>query len=201
MPPPPHQQPGKCLHLLAAQLAVALGFTLAACVPAAPPHVLLISIDTLRRDHMGIYGYERNTTPEIDRFFSNGTIYESAWTSSPCTLPAVPQLLYGRFIPYARSANRPSSSRSLAELLRARGYTTAAVVSQHQFQPTWHPGGVSRDLAASVARGFDHFDVQSTAELDHHRMTLRTAPQVTDRRPSWSRSLLARWSGRPLLFA
>ena len=46
---------------------------------------MLISIDTLRADHMGIYGYPRTTTPHIDRFFTDGAVFTQMFAQSPWT--------------------------------------------------------------------------------------------------------------------
>ena len=140
----------------------------AACGGDDRPSVVLISIDTLRADHIGIYGYERDTTPHIDRFFGNGTVFESATSPAPCTIPAVRQFLQGGF---DRREERPN----LAELLRERGYATAAIVSQHQFY---------RRLE-NYSRGFDHFDIQEQDAINHHGMSTRTARDVVDRAIAW----------------
>jgi arylsulfatase A-like enzyme len=51
--------------------------------PARPPNVVLITIDTLRSDHLSCYGYERETTPAIDRIAAAGTVFEQAYAASP----------------------------------------------------------------------------------------------------------------------
>ncbi len=70
------------------------------CAPVdePPAHVILISVDTLRADHVGLLGSARDTTPNIDRFFGDATIFESAASPAPCTLPAVPQFLSGSLV-------------------------------------------------------------------------------------------------------
>ncbi len=133
------------------------------------PHLVLISIDTLRADRVGLYGYERDTTPRLDAFFAQGSVLEQAVASSPCTVPSVRQFLTGRL-------ERDPDGSTLAETLRHAGYRTAAIVSQHQFV---EPG------AWPYARGFEHFDVQDTDQLDHHGMTTRTAEEVTDLALAW----------------
>ena len=50
--------------------------------PAKPPNVLLIVVDTLRADHLGCYGYARNTSPRIDRFAEQSILYTRAMASS-----------------------------------------------------------------------------------------------------------------------
>ena len=51
-------------------------------LPAAPPNVLLYVVDTLRRDHVGAYGYERDTTPVIDALAAEGLLFEDAIAKS-----------------------------------------------------------------------------------------------------------------------
>ena len=90
-------------------------------------------VDTLRVDHLGCYGYERNTSPVIDDLANRSIRFERAYTTAPWTKPAVAWLLTGRY-PSWHTANTlnaalPSSSETLAEILRAHGYLTAGVVS------------------------------------------------------------------------
>ena len=137
--------------------------------PAFGPHVVLISIDTLRADHVGLYGYARETTPNIDRFFRTGTVFENAMSSAPCTIPSVRQFLSGAF------DLRPDR-KTLPELLHDHGYTTAAIVSQHQFY---------RQPVDAYRRGFEHFDIQARDEVDHHGWTARRTKEVSDRAIEW----------------
>ena len=117
---------------------------------ATLPNIILISIDTLRADHVSSYGYERETTPEIDAFFESASIFENAMSTSPCTRPSVRQYLSGAFWV------DPKGPR-LAEHLRAAGYQTAAVVSQQLFY---------ENLESDYKPGFESFDIQSEQELD-----------------------------------
>ena len=121
-------------------------------------------MDTLRADHVGLYGYPRGTTPHLDAFFERGTVFENATSSSPCTIPSIRQYLSGGF---DVDPQRPP----LAEVLAARGWETAAVVSQHQLDYY-----TQRDYA----RGFDHFDLQAPGRVDHHGLSARTADEVSD---------------------
>ena len=137
--------------------------------PSVGPNVVLISIDTLRADHVGLYGYARPTTPNIDGFFDTGSVFDNAMTSAPCTIPAVRQLLAGAF---DHSPNR----KQLPEFFREQGYRTAAIVSQQQFHR--HP-------VEAYTRGFGHFDIQAPEEVDHHGSTARRAEGVSDRAIQW----------------
>ena len=129
--------------------------------------VFLITVDTLRADHVSAYGYERETTPELERFFARGTRFRHAVSASPCTLPSVRQLLTGRILP------APEDPR-LAERLAGEGWATAAVVSHQFFRAPSGP-------LPAYARGFEVFDVQDPSRHGAYGMTLRTAGEVTDR--------------------
>ncbi len=58
--------------------------------------ILLITIDTLRADHLGSYGYPRNTSPHLDRWFAPGLIYERAYSTSSYTSASIASVLSGR---------------------------------------------------------------------------------------------------------
>jgi len=161
-------------------LAALAALGLAAGCGGGEPHVVLISIDTLRPDHMGVYGYARDTTPEIDRFFGSGTVFATASASAPCTVPSVRQMLAGGF-------DQREDRVPLAELLAQRGYATAAIVSQNHFV---------HETARDYARGFAHFDMQAPDEVDHHGLSTRTADAVSDRALAWLRE---RPAGAPFL--
>jgi arylsulfatase A-like enzyme len=97
-----------------------------------PPNILFIVIDTLRADHVSSYGYERPTSPTVDSLAQQGVLFESAVSTSPYTAPAHASLLTGRY-PYEHGvqwiARRPvfdGRYPTLPEVLRARGYRTAA---------------------------------------------------------------------------
>ena len=76
----------------AASLLAPVAFALGACGGSGArvegPNVVLISIDTLRADHLGCYGYERDTSPIIDGIAAEGALFEQHITSAPWTLPA-----------------------------------------------------------------------------------------------------------------
>jgi arylsulfatase A-like enzyme/Tfp pilus assembly protein PilF len=121
-------------------LAVAL---LASCArhpevrrfPAAP--VVLISIDTLRSDHLPAYGYTGIATPFIDRFRSQAILYEHAYTPCPMTLPAHVTELTG-MLPFEHGVRNNVGFTfdggvhpSLPRLLKQHGYATGAAVSSY----------------------------------------------------------------------
>lgn len=119
---------------------------------AAPPNVVLITVDTLRPDRLGAYGSQRALTPAIDALAARGTVFESAFTVAPVTLPAHATLLTGR-LP-ARHGIRgnsfyalPETEIPLAQVLRQQGYRTGAFV-----------GAAVLDGRFGLNRGFDRYD-------------------------------------------
>lgn len=106
------------------------------------PNVLLISIDTLRADHLGCYGYHLPTTPEINAFAKDSVLFGAAMAQAPSTLPSHASILTS-LIPYHHSAflrleaPLPAPAVTLTELLLADGYQTAAFTGGGQLDPVW----------------------------------------------------------------
>lgn len=118
--------------------------------PAAPErgmNVLLVSIDALRRDHLGCYGYGRVKTPELDRFAASAATFEQGYCNSPWTLPSMASMVTGRYPTVcgidAGHRIRPGLP-TLAEILRDNGYRTEAYVTNVFMHPEY-----------GYARGFD----------------------------------------------
>ena len=138
----------------AALLATAL-VALASCerTSGPPPSVLLIVIDTLRADHVGAYGYERPTTPNLDALAARGTRFASARASSSWTLPSVASIMTGLY-PAVHGADHSDAALSadaatMAAAFRDAGYETAAFSANPAFVAA--PQG--------IANGFDQFRV------------------------------------------
>lgn len=104
-------------------------------VPAgaeAPPSIVIITVDALRADHLGCYGYGRDTSPNIDRLIAGGLQFERAWTPEPLTGPAMCSMITGLY-PHQHAASRnglrmQAGLNSLPKILAQHGYATAAVV-------------------------------------------------------------------------
>jgi arylsulfatase A-like enzyme len=124
-----------------------------------PPNILLISIDSLRADHLGCYGYERPTSPAIDALGQEGVIFGEAISQAPWTLPSHASLLtslYGRTHQTNDiSRQLPSQVPTIASELSKAGYETAAVVS-----------GTFMKKQFGLNSGFDHYD-DDIAEMSH----------------------------------
>jgi arylsulfatase A-like enzyme/cytochrome c-type biogenesis protein CcmH/NrfG len=97
--------------------------------------IILISIDTLRSDHLPAYGYKSVETPAIDRIARDGIVFEDVWSECPLTLPSHVSILTGLLPPghgvrnnigYRLDAN---AHPTIARLLKEKGYATGGAVS------------------------------------------------------------------------
>jgi arylsulfatase A-like enzyme len=150
----------KSLHILAAFLVLSL----AACErekPAQHYNVLLISLDTLRADHLGAYGYERDVSPRIDRFAERAVRFERAHSQAPWTTPAHAAMLTSLYPTVMGLKKYPEVGRiadrveTMAEFFQAQGYLTHAVTE----------GGMVH-AQFGFAQGFDYY-FQSARHVDH----------------------------------
>jgi len=100
-----------------------------------PGLTILISLDTLRPDHLGLYGYDQPTSPKIDAFAQRAVIFENAISTSPWTLPSHASLLSGKYPRNHRLTSHerrlPFSVETIAARLTRAGFDTRAVVNSH----------------------------------------------------------------------
>ncbi len=118
----------------------ALAAMLAACGAGLPdgtpeprrPNVVLYVVDTVRADRLGVYGYEKPTSPRLDAFAETGVVFENAYAQSSWTRPAVASLFTGLLPPAHRTVGRrsvlPEDAETLAEILAANGYEGMGLV-------------------------------------------------------------------------
>jgi choline-sulfatase len=135
----------RSLAFVALWLASAVGFG------ATTPPVILISIDTLRADHVGAYGYRRAATPNIDSFASGGTVFSDIACQTPLTLPSHTSLFTSTY-PFENGIQEnaemvPAGAATLAGVLKLRGYKTAAFI-----------GSVFLERQTGLDQGFDTYD-------------------------------------------
>lgn len=101
--------------------------------PAEQPNIILISVDTLRADHLSLYGYDRETSPRLDaRAGSGSVVFERVVAPSPWTLPSHTSIFTGIDAHHHgvnHGAGMPDSLLTMAESLRAAGYSTRAVTA------------------------------------------------------------------------
>src|SRR5215470_12566118 len=135
-------------------------------VAVTTPSVLLITLDTVRADHIGCYGYSRIETPAIDRLASDGVRFENAYTLVPITLPSHAVILTGTYPMFSgvrdfTSPPLPANVPTLAEMLHRHGYHTAAFVGAFVLDSLWGGnrgcGGYGEDMVSARTRpGFDY---------------------------------------------
>ncbi len=124
-------------------------------------NIVLITIDTLRADHLSCYGYERNTSPNIDKIAEEGIIYKSAIAPCSWTAPSMASLFTSLY-PINHGVRqgifyKPKETKhiladeltTLAEILKAHGYTTFGVSTNMQL-----------NKKRGFAKGFDYFKCQ-----------------------------------------
>jgi arylsulfatase A-like enzyme/tetratricopeptide (TPR) repeat protein len=131
--------------------------TVAGLLRPAPPNLLLISIDTLRADHLGCYGDRQADTPRLDALASQGLRFTDAVTVAPLTLPAHSSLMTGRFPAHHGVRDNGGyylgdDEVTLAEVLRSRGYRTGGFVSAFVLDSRW-------GIGQGFDRYFDDFDL------------------------------------------
>ena len=175
------------LLLLCATLAPA------SSTSSARTNVILITIDTLRADHVGCYGAAAIKTPTLDGIARDGILFEHAISQVPLTWPSHAVILTGTY-PFQNGVQDFTGQpldpkfRSVAQAFRQRGYLTGAVVSAFVLDRTW-----------GLARGFDFYDDAFSPEAFATKdsgLVDRRAAQSVDRAIAW----LKKAQNRPFFF-
>jgi arylsulfatase A-like enzyme len=171
--------------LVAAGVVGAVGLTLNPALPSVPaktahtgrPNVVLIVMDTVRADHTTVYGYDRETTPNLREFARGATVYRNALAASDMTLGSHASLFTGLYpswhgAHYAAPVHpkgRPLDGRfhTVAEILGSQGYTAVGVAANTAYFPPFF----------GLTQGFDAFDVRIPVPMQRATETpsLRTA--------------------------
>ncbi len=163
--------------------------------PAAPPtNILIITVDTERQDHLELYGYGRNTAPSLRRLASDGVTFANAITPIPRTAPALATMLTGLYprnhgLRFNLCASLAPEAVTLAEILKRRGFRTAAFVSNQV---------LSRyvSIPSCLDRGFDVYDDRLTKpERKRRDVSERPAEPLTEAALEW----LGRDRAKPFL--
>src|SRR3977135_1114010 len=122
-----------------------------ASAPVSGP-IIIISIDTLRADHLPAYGYKKVRTPAIDALAADGVVFERAYSHAPQTLPAHASMLSGQ-LPFETGVRDnvgftvKAGERLLPQMLRERGFATGGIVSAYVLRKE-----------TGISQGFDFFD-------------------------------------------
>jgi arylsulfatase A-like enzyme/Flp pilus assembly protein TadD len=176
---------------------VALVLFLGSCRPAPPPvrlrplNLVLVTIDTLRADRLGCYGYSHIETPNLDRIARQGVLFENAVTHTPLTAPAHASIFTGLY-PTVHGVRDTggfvlkASHPALAEVLRQQGWDTAAFVGASVLRKQF-----------GFNQGFTVYD-DEMPKPDPRKIggdyAERRASEVVDKAVAW---LAASQSGRP----
>ena len=118
------------------------------------PDIFLVTIDTLRADHVHCYGYELIKTPTLDALAKDGILFAQAFTPSPITNTSHTSILTG-LLPSTHGVTDfavplATNNQTLAEALKSRGYSTAAFIGSVILD--------SKEFAPGLDRGFDFYD-------------------------------------------
>jgi arylsulfatase A-like enzyme/Tfp pilus assembly protein PilF len=169
---------------LAAGLLVARPRWARPFLPAASPrNLLLVSIDTLRADHLGSYGYAAAQTPRLDALARSGLRFATATTVMPLTLPAHSSLMTGAFPAWHGVRDNGGfylgeDQTTLAEVLRGKGYRTGGFVGAFVLDRRW-------GIAQGFERFFDDFDLEKFAEAPGMDAIQRPGAEVVNRALEW----------------
>jgi arylsulfatase A-like enzyme len=183
---------------------------IAGCTRSAPPagdparpDVVFITLDTTRADHVGAYGYERPTTPVLDELAREGLLFRRAWSTSSWTLPSHASMFTGQY-PTTHGADYADDGESmfgnkvrrlgagattLAELLSAKGYATAAFAGGPWLAPEF---GLLQGYEKQHAGLPDGRSLIAPDPAQKGQMRVRVnwaADQLTDLAVEWLRSV------------
>jgi arylsulfatase A-like enzyme len=134
--------------------ALAIALALVALVSCGgreePLNVIIIGVDTLRPDHLGCYGYGRDTSPAVDRLAAGGVLFENVISQSPWTSPSFASVLTSLYPTQTGLVSVGTSMRdafpTLGTLLKAEGYATGAIINATVMKPEF-----------GMDRGFDYY--------------------------------------------
>ena len=158
------------LRLLIGCVAVAFPILGAGCGPPATPRgLVLVSLDTVRRDHLPTYGYPRTTAPRLDALARESVVFENAFAQHVNTGPSHASIFTGLY-PHAHGSvfngsRLPEGHLTLAQLLARTGFRTAAFVS----------AATMKSGVAGLDRGFEHYDDDFEGGRRTGRETVRRA--------------------------
>jgi arylsulfatase A-like enzyme/Flp pilus assembly protein TadD len=151
---------------------------------AAPPNIILITLDTTRADRMGFLGSERGLTPNLDKLAEQSAVFARAYAQVPLTTPSHAALLTGTYPQYSHledlGAPLGKDLPYLPDLLHAHGYHTAAFVGAYILDPA--------GAARGFQRGFDVYDASFHSRgpgEDRYKSVERRAEDVANHALGW----------------
>lgn len=123
----------------------------AAAAAAGAPNILLLVLDTVRGSYLSLYGFDRATTPNLERWGRRGVVFDRAIAAAPWTLPSHASLFTGRMatgLTVGWEQPLAAESRTLAEVLQSRGYSTAGFIANTLYC----------NAGQGLAQGFAHYE-------------------------------------------
>lgn len=154
---------------------------LLSCTARGPDSVLLITVDTVRADHLSAYGYGVPTSPVLERLAENGVRFEFAFSASACTAPSTASILTGRYPSFHTVGllnghyQLHHSTPTLAGVLRNQGFRTGAIVGNPVLRS---------EIGLDV--GFESYDDDlERHELNRRNMRERNADRIVDLAVEW----------------
>lgn len=169
-------RPAALLATLATSMVALLG-----CVDSDRPSILLVSVDTLRADHLGAYGFSADSSPEVDLFAAESIVFERALSASSRTAPSHASIMTSRWVrehsigPVNGGTRLARDERTLAVLLRDAGWQTAAFISN-----------LMLDHRVGLDVGFETYDDELThSEANRDWVMERYASETTERARQW----------------
>ncbi len=146
--------------------------------PAQPPNVLLVTIDTLRADRVGAYGYRAARTPALDALARTGTRFDRAYAAAPITLVSHASIMTGRYPPGLGARHNgmrvDPKIPTLAQAFTRAGAATAAFVAAFPL-----------DRRFGLTTGFQTYDDEMPRDADGHLANERPGRVVADRAIAW----------------
>lgn len=143
------------------------------------PNLVLVTIDTLRADRLGAWGYHRPTSPNIDALAARGVRFAWAFSQGPQTKASMPSMFTGRYFsevdrtPDLWAGVHPENVL-IAERLAEAGYDTAGIPTHRFFMPNY-----------GLNQGFDHWDLSVVEEFGRRLVHVSTSHLTTDRALAW----------------
>jgi arylsulfatase A-like enzyme len=146
--------------------------------PQDAPNVLLISLDTLRADHLSSYGYDRTTDPNLAKLAQGGVLFENTFANASWTLPSHASLFTGR-LPHEHGADWTTplddKYQTLAESLAKRGYLTGAFAANLSYAtPEW---GMDRGFIRYQSHGSSLIS-DATSTVYGKKLALNVLPRL-----------------------
>ena len=144
-------------------------------------HVILITIDTLRADRLGCYGYEEIKTPFIDALAGEGVLFQQAYVPVPVTFPSHVSILAGTYPPFHKVRNNGNFT------LNNETVTLAEIFSDHGYQTSAFIGAYVLDSFYGLDQGFHYYEDDFSEGKDNEEKLIqeKRAEQVTNSAVKW----------------